>query len=59
MPIHGRLDRVTVLHEQGLDVPLIDAPWEDVASACDDLDDNSRLRSILLDAFKVSKKRSH
>jgi NAD-dependent deacetylase len=26
VPIHGRLDKVTVLHEQGLDVPLIDAP---------------------------------
>ena len=24
VPIHGRLDKVTVLHEQGLDVPLID-----------------------------------
>ena len=34
VPIHGRLDKVTVLHEQGLDVPLIDAPWEDVAAAC-------------------------
>ena len=28
IPIHGRLDKVTVLHEQGLDVPLINAPWE-------------------------------
>ena len=48
VPIHGRLDKVTVLHEQGLDVPLIDAPWEDVASACDDLEDNERLTPILL-----------
>jgi NAD-dependent deacetylase len=55
VPIHGRLDKVTVLHEQGLDVPLIDAPWEDVAAACDDLDDNERLTPILLDAFKISK----
>ena len=55
VPIHGRLDRVTVLHEQGLDVPLIDAPWEDVASACDDLDDSARLTPVLLDAFKISK----
>ena len=44
-----------MLHEQGLDVPLIDAPWEDVAAVCDDLDDNSRLIPILLDAFKISK----
>ena len=55
VPIHGRLDKVTVLHEQGLDVPLIDAPWEDVAAACDDLKDNGRLTPILLDAFKISK----
>ena len=55
VPIHGRLDKVTVLHEQGLDVPLIDAPWEDVAAACDDLEDNERLTPILLDAFKISK----
>ncbi|MEJ6608239.1 MAG: hypothetical protein QNL63_00620, partial [Paracoccaceae bacterium] len=46
---------MTVLHEQGLDVPLIDAPWEDVAAVCDDLDGNSHLIPILLDAFKISK----
>ena len=55
MPIHGRLDKVTVLYEQGPDVPLIDAPWEDLAVACDDLDDSLRLTPILLDAFKISK----
>ena len=56
VPIHGRLDKVTVLHEQGRDVPLIDAPWEEVAAACDDFDDSLRLTPILLDAFKISKK---
>jgi|TARA_Y100000385_G_scaffold234944_1_gene248517 NAD-dependent deacetylase len=56
VPIHGRLDKVTVLREQGLDVPLIDAPWEDVAAACDDLDDSARPAPILLEAFKISKK---
>lgn len=55
VPIHGRLDKVTVLYEQGRDVSLIDAPWEHVAAVCDDLDDNSRLTPILLDAFKISK----
>ncbi len=55
LPIQGRLDKVTVLHEQGLDVPLIDATWEDVASACEDLDDSGRLTPDLLDAFKISK----
>ena len=33
IPIRERLDKVTVLHEQELDVPLINAPWEDVAEA--------------------------
>ena len=54
IPIHGRMDKVTVLHEQGVDVPLLDAPWENVASECQDLEDNERLKSILLDLFKIS-----
>ena len=37
-------------------MPLIDAPWEKVAAACDDLDDSARLTPVLLDAFKISKK---
>ena len=45
-----------MLHRQGRDVPLIDAPWEEIAAVCDDLDDNLRLTPILLDAFKISKK---
>ena len=55
VPIHGRLDKVTLLREQGLDVPLIDAPWGDVVAVCDDLDDNARLTPVLLEAFKISK----
>ena len=55
VPIHGRLDKVTLLHEQGLDVPLIDAPWGEVVAVCDDLDDNARLTPVLLEAFKISK----
>jgi NAD-dependent deacetylase len=54
IPIHGRLDKVTLLLEQGLDVPLIDAPWEHVADACEDLEDDKRLKTVLLDAFKIS-----
>jgi NAD-dependent deacetylase len=48
------LDKVTLLHEQGLDVPLIDAPCEHVAEACEDLEDDKRLKTVLLDAFKIS-----
>ena len=46
---------MTLLHEQGLDVSIIDAPWEDIAAVCDDLDDNSLLTPVMLDAFKISK----
>ncbi len=56
IPIHGRLDKVTVFHEQGLDVPIIDAPWKNVVNGCDDIEDDERLKTILLDAFKISQK---
>lgn len=55
IPIHGRLDKVTVFNEQGLDVPILDAPWENVTNHCNDLEDNKLLKSVLLDAFKISK----
>ena len=38
------------------DVPLINAPWKELAAACGDLDDSARLTPILLHAFKISKK---
>ena len=54
--IHGRLDKVTKLHEQafsgGGDIALIDAPWEPVAAL--DQDDDERLTKALLDQFKIS-----
>ena len=55
IPIHGRLDKVTVLHQQGELVPLLDAPWEQVVEACPDLEDDQAVKSALLDAFRISK----
>jgi len=56
IPIHGRLDKVTVLHEQGKSVPLIDAPWEFVAEQCQNINDDDFVKTQLLDAFKISTK---
>ena len=53
--IHGRLDKVTMLHQQGELVPLLDALWEQVVEACPDLEDDQAVKSALLDAFRISK----
>jgi len=63
--IHGRLDKMTVLHDQMIwdadpsgartAVPLIDAPWDAVAAATGgaiDADD-SKLAPLLLDACRI------
>ena len=55
IPIHGRLDKVTVLYQQGALVPLLDAPWEQVVEVCPDLEDDQAVKSALLDAFRISK----
>ena len=56
IPIHGRLDKVSVLHEQGMPVSIEDAPWEDIARYYEQSDDEVRLKAILLDAFSISRK---
>ncbi len=56
IPIHGRLDKVSVLHEQGTPVSIEDAPWEDIARYSEQSDDEVRLKVILLDAFRISSK---
>lgn len=53
--IHGRLDKVTMLHQQGELLPLLDAPWEQVVNICPDLEDDQAVKSALLDAFRISK----
>lgn len=55
IPIHGRLDKVTFLHQQGENSDFLDAPWEDVVADCTDLGNDTELKSVLLDAFRVPK----
>ena len=55
IPIHGRLDKVTVLHAQGDEVELIDAPWEKVVATCSNLENDAEVKAALLETFKISK----
>ena len=54
--IHGRLDKVTKYHDQGIDVEIVDAPWDSIAKECPDVNDKSSLVKILLDHFKISQR---
>ena len=51
--IHGRLDKVTVFQKQENIVPLHDAPWDIVANSQIDLDDDTKLKRLLLELFKI------
>ena len=53
--IHGRLDKVTVFHDQGLNVDILDAPWNTVNKECPDEEDKEKLSDVLLQIFKISK----
>lgn len=55
IPIHGRLDKVTLFHDQGLKVSIIDAPWDKIAAECPDENDKEKLTNLLLEYFKISK----
>ncbi|MDO6488634.1 Sir2 family NAD-dependent protein deacetylase [Colwellia sp. 6_MG-2023] len=46
--IHGRLDQMTLFHEQSEDVTPLNAPWESV--------DESRLHASLFDIFNIQEK---
>ncbi|OQX29068.1 MAG: sirtuin [Spirochaeta sp. LUC14_002_19_P3] len=56
IPIHGRLDKVSLFLEQGIDTPLLDAPWPQVFTACQNTSDANFIKKTLLDAFKISAK---
>lgn len=43
--IHGRIDQVTLFHEQGPVIERIEAPWDEV--------DETQLKASLLDIFKI------
>ena len=55
IPIHGRLDKVTLYHTQGTNTEIINAPWNEIKNACRDLNNNSKLINVLLDYFRISK----
>lgn len=59
IPIHGRLDKVTVFQNQEILVPLEDAPWDLVAASEIDSNDDIKLKNLLLDLFKISKHPEH
>lgn len=46
IPIHGRIDQVTLFHTQGQDVECLAAPWDEV--------DESFLTESLLSIFKIA-----
>jgi len=46
IPIHGRLDKVTLFHEQGPVVDVFDAPWEAI--------DETDIVNSLLKEFKIN-----
>lgn len=48
IPIHGRLDKVTVFHEQGEAVEILEAPWDSI--------DESHLTQSLLEHFNINEK---
>ncbi|MDC3024529.1 sirtuin [Alphaproteobacteria bacterium] len=54
--IHGRLDKVTLFHDQGDMVEILDAPWSIVAKECPDEEDRVKLSKVLLNCFKISKR---
>jgi len=45
--IHGRLDQMTLFHEQGTEVDTFETPWDEV--------DENHLENSLLDLFKISR----
>ena len=57
--IHGRLDKVTVFQNQDALIPLKAAPWDIVANSKIDLDDDTRLKSLLLELFKIKDHPEH
>ena len=53
IPIHGRLDKVTILDEEGVNVDLIDAPWDEIARSVEKNASDTLLKKQLLDTFRI------
>jgi len=56
IPIHGRLDKVTLYHEQGDSVTVMDAPWDEVQKECPNEENKKKLKNVLLDVFRIPSK---
>ena len=59
IPIHGRLDKVTVFEEEGQDSLVIDAPWDEISDLGftheNDPKSEASLINTLLEYFKIKK----
>jgi NAD-dependent deacetylase len=59
IPIHGRLDKVTVFEEEGKDALVIDAPWDKISDLGftheDDPKSEDALIKTLIQCFKIGK----
>ncbi len=59
IPIHGRLDKVTIFAEEGKDSSIIDAPWEEISrlgfTHDNDPKSDDSLIKTLLEYFKIEK----
>ena len=54
--IHGNLHKVTPYHDQNQVVDIKNAPWNEIEAACPNDNDINKLKDVLLDFFKISKK---
>ena len=61
IPIHGRLDKVTVFEEEGQDCLVLDAPWDDISDLGftyeNDPKSEDSLINTLLEHFKIKKEK--
>jgi len=54
--IHGNLNKITLFHDEGDEVEIIDGPWDLIEKDCPDPNEINKLQKILLDYFKISNK---
>ena len=61
IPIHGRLDKVTVFEEEGQDSLVLDAPWDDISDLGFTYENDPKsevsLINTLLEHFKIKKEK--
>ena len=55
IPIHGRLDKVTLFGPQEKQMALIKAPWDELANEIGSDYSDAVLKGLLLDVFRISR----